>query len=140
MADSWTYSTCWLWYVIIKLCTCYSSIFLELCFVCSPVWLTWRNLLGQAQQIPWRMETHRTQHVNAAVPVDNPTSELRNHAAHASHLHGEGWDKKKVYFCIFFPKFLSYKICVSNLHKGNSDHYLKSYKTQIPVKHNNFVV
>jgi hypothetical protein len=38
-------------------------------------------------------------------------SELRNHAVHASHLHGEGWDKKKeVYFCIFFPLFLSYEI------------------------------
>jgi hypothetical protein len=41
------------------------------------------------------METHRNQHVNVGVPVDNPTSELRNHAVHANHLHAEGWDEKK---------------------------------------------
>lgn len=70
-------------------------------------------------------------HVDAAGPVDNPTSELRNRAVRANHLHGEGWEKKKerekkVYFCVFFPLFLSYKICVSNFHKANSDHYLKT--------------
>jgi hypothetical protein len=37
---------------------------------------------------------------------------------------------KKVYFCIFFPLFLYYKICVSNFHKGNSDHYI-----QVDVKY-----
>ena len=117
MADSWIYSSSWHSYVKIKLCICYSSIFLELCFVRSPVWLTWRNFSGQAQLIPWRMETHHTQLVSVAMPVGNPMSELRNHAAHANHLRGEGWNKKKV-FCLFFPLFLSYKIRVSNFHKG----------------------
>jgi hypothetical protein len=41
------------------------------------------------------METHHTQHANAVVPVDDPTSELRNHAVQPNHLHGEGWEKKK---------------------------------------------
>jgi hypothetical protein len=77
------------------------------------------------------METHHTQHVSAEVPVDNPMSELRNRAVHANHLHGEGWEKKKErkkkpIFLYTFPLFLSLKICVSNFHKGNSDHYLKA--------------
>jgi len=103
------------WHLVLKLLTCFSSVFLESCHFLSPVWLILRDPLGQVPLTPWRRETHHTQHVIAAVLVDNPKSELRIHVVHASLLH-----LKKIYFFNIYPSYqLSFTKEIPNIIKGN---------------------